>query len=96
MKYPNHFFMRFCLSLYVYIRTLLIIDSIFVPSLVYTAMGSSRDLAVETVAVVSMLLGSLLGSEVSAADNPHITCSWLSLPLFLLGSLKLYSASSST
>jgi len=33
-------------------------------------LGSSRDLAVGTVAVVSLLLSSLFSSEVSPAENP--------------------------
>lgn len=37
--------------------------SSFVPPLVYAAMGSSRDIAIGPVAVVSLLLGSLLQNE---------------------------------
>ena len=45
-------------------------DSSFVPPLVYAMMGSSKDLAVGTVAVASLLLASMLGKEVSALQNP--------------------------
>ncbi|MQM11124.1 hypothetical protein Taro_044031 [Colocasia esculenta] len=38
--------------------------SSFVPPLVYAAMGSSRDIAIGPVAVVSLLLGTLLQNEV--------------------------------
>ncbi|XP_062209958.1 sulfate transporter 3.1-like [Phragmites australis] len=46
--------------------------SSFVPPLVYTLMGSSKDLAVGTVAVASLLIGSMLGSEVSPTENPAL------------------------
>lgn len=46
--------------------------SSFVPPLVYAIMGSSRDLAVGTVAVASLLTASMLGSEVNAAENPAL------------------------
>ncbi|KAK3150551.1 hypothetical protein QOZ80_3AG0234650 [Eleusine coracana subsp. coracana] len=46
--------------------------SSFVPPLVYALMGSSRDLAVGTVAVASLLIGSMLSSEVSPTENPAL------------------------
>lgn len=39
-------------------------DSSFVPPLIYAFMGSSRDIAIGPVAVVSLLLGTLLQNEV--------------------------------
>lgn len=47
-------------------------DSSFVPPLVYAMMGSSRDLAVGTVAVASLLTASMLGAEVNAMENPTL------------------------
>lgn len=47
-------------------------DSSFVPPLVYAIMGSSRDLAVGTVAVASLLTASMLGHEVNALENPKL------------------------
>lgn len=47
-------------------------DSSFVPPLVYAMMGSSRDLAVGTVAVASLLTASMLGDEVDAKENPTL------------------------
>ncbi|XVF01604.1 hypothetical protein REPUB_Repub04eG0102700 [Reevesia pubescens] len=44
--------------------------SSFVPPLVYAFMGSSRDIAIGPVAVVSLLLGSLLQDEIDSSDNP--------------------------
>lgn len=35
-------------------------------------MGSSRDLAVGTVAVASLLTASMLGQEVNATENPTL------------------------
>ncbi|XP_043809377.1 sulfate transporter 1.3 isoform X3 [Manihot esculenta] len=41
-------------------------DSSFVPPLIYALMGSSRDIAIGPVAVVSLLLGTLLQNEVDS------------------------------
>ncbi|KAJ3673596.1 hypothetical protein LUZ60_005588 [Juncus effusus] len=46
--------------------------SSFVPPLVYAMMGSSKDLAVGTVAVASLLIGSMLSKEVSPTQNPAL------------------------
>lgn len=46
--------------------------SSFVPPLVYAMMGSSRDLAVGTVAVASLLTGSMLSAVVSPIENPKL------------------------
>lgn len=46
--------------------------SSFVPPMVYAMMGSSRDLAVGTVAVASLLTASMLGREVDANANPKL------------------------
>ncbi|PKI37824.1 sulfate transporter 1.2-like [Punica granatum] len=45
--------------------------SSFVPPLVYAFMGSSRDIAIGPVAVVSLLLGTLLREEIDPNENPH-------------------------
>lgn len=44
--------------------------SSFVPPLIYAFMGSSRDIAIGPVAVVSLLLGTLLQNEIDPAKNP--------------------------
>ncbi|PUZ37765.1 hypothetical protein GQ55_9G146000 [Panicum hallii var. hallii] len=44
--------------------------SSFVPPLIYTLMGSSRDLAIGPVAVVSLLLGSQLQNEFDPKTHP--------------------------
>ncbi|XP_021898061.1 sulfate transporter 3.1-like [Carica papaya] len=46
--------------------------SSFIPPLVYAIMGSSRDLAVGTVAVASLLTAAMLGKEVNASENPKL------------------------
>ncbi|KAG7553192.1 SLC26A/SulP transporter domain [Arabidopsis thaliana x Arabidopsis arenosa] len=46
--------------------------SSLVPPLVYAVMGSSRDLAVGTVAVASLLTAAMLGKEVNAVKNPKL------------------------
>ncbi|KAM7256414.1 hypothetical protein ACFE04_012155 [Oxalis oulophora] len=45
--------------------------SSFVPPLVYAFMGSSRDIAIGPVAVVSLLLGTLLQNEIDPIKNPN-------------------------
>ncbi|XVF63057.1 hypothetical protein PTKIN_Ptkin09bG0058200 [Pterospermum kingtungense] len=45
--------------------------SSFVPPLIYAMLGSSKDLAVGTVAVASLLVSSMLGKEVSPTGNPQ-------------------------
>lgn len=45
-------------------------DSSFVPPLIYAFMGSSRDIAIGPVAVVSLLLGTLLQSEIDHTTHP--------------------------
>ncbi|CAN1279955.1 Sulfate transporter 3.1 [Linum perenne] len=44
--------------------------SSFVPPLVYAMLGSSRDVAVGTVAVASLLISTMLGKEVSPVEDP--------------------------
>ncbi|GER55377.1 sulfate transporter [Striga asiatica] len=46
--------------------------SSFVPPLIYTVMGSSRDLAVGTIAVGSLLTGSMLSNVVDPTDEPNL------------------------
>lgn len=44
-------------------------DSSFVPPLIYAFMGSSRDIAIGPVAVVSLLLGTLVQDEISPKNK---------------------------
>ena len=46
-------------------------DSSFIPPLIYAMMGSSRDLAVGTVAVGSLLMGSMLSNAVDPNEDPN-------------------------
>ncbi|CAN7012955.1 unnamed protein product [Brassica rapa subsp. trilocularis] len=46
--------------------------SSFVPPLVYAVLGSSRDLAVGTTAVGSLLIGAMLSKEVNADKDPKL------------------------
>ncbi|KAJ3702647.1 hypothetical protein LUZ61_006352 [Rhynchospora tenuis] len=43
----------------------------FVPPLIYAAMGSSRDIAIGPVAVVSLLLGDMLKNEINPKKHPN-------------------------
>uniref|UniRef100_A0A6N2MXI8 STAS domain-containing protein n=1 Tax=Salix viminalis TaxID=40686 RepID=A0A6N2MXI8_SALVM len=47
-----------------------IVDSSFVPPLVYAVLGSSRDLAVGPISIASLILGSMLRQEVSPTSDP--------------------------
>ena len=42
------------------------------PPLVYAMLGSSKDLAVGTVAVASLLISSMLGKEVNPNENARL------------------------
>ncbi|CAM9002339.1 unnamed protein product [Rhodiola kirilowii] len=44
--------------------------SSFVPPLIYAFMGSSKDIAIGPVAVVSLLLGTMLSNEIDPVKNP--------------------------
>ncbi|KAM7462838.1 hypothetical protein LguiA_030959 [Lonicera macranthoides] len=46
--------------------------SSFVPPLIYAMLGSSRDVAVGTVAVASLLIASMLSKEVNPHENPKL------------------------
>ncbi|KAF8389001.1 hypothetical protein HHK36_025686 [Tetracentron sinense] len=46
--------------------------SSFVPPLIYAIFGSSKDLAVGTVAAASVLLASIIDEKVSAKENPTL------------------------
>ncbi|KAL3505975.1 hypothetical protein ACH5RR_031357 [Cinchona calisaya] len=46
--------------------------SSFVPPMIYAMLGSSRDLAVGTIAVPSLLIASMIGNEVHPAENPKL------------------------
>lgn len=51
------------------VSSMLFADTSFVAPLVYAFMGSSRDIAIGPVAVVSLLLGSMLTDEISDYKN---------------------------
>ncbi|KAJ8436416.1 hypothetical protein Cgig2_013457 [Carnegiea gigantea] len=44
--------------------------SSFVPPLIYACMGSSRDIAIGPVSVISLLLGTLIQEEIDPTQNP--------------------------
>lgn len=48
----------------------LVADTSVVPPLVYALMGSSREIAIGPVAVVSMLLSSMIRDIIDPASNP--------------------------
>ncbi|PKA48802.1 Sulfate transporter 3.1 [Apostasia shenzhenica] len=62
--------------------------SSFVPPLIYAMMGSSKDLAVGTMAVPSLLMASMLGKEVSAATEPTTYLHLAFTATFFAGALQ--------
>ncbi|XLR28097.1 hypothetical protein S83_055997, partial [Arachis hypogaea] len=56
--------------------------SSFVAPLVYAFMGTSRDIAIRLVAVVSLLLGSLLSIEISDTKSHDYMCLALTATFF--------------
>ncbi|KAL6338250.1 hypothetical protein AAG906_018514 [Vitis piasezkii] len=65
------------------------VNSSFVPPLVYAMMGSSRDLAVGTVGVGSLLMASMLGNEVKANEHSQTYLHLAFLATFFAGVFKL-------
>ncbi|KAG9132735.1 hypothetical protein Leryth_014015 [Lithospermum erythrorhizon] len=62
--------------------------SSFVPPLVYAMMGSSKDLAVGTIAVPSLLIGSMIGREVHPKENPYLYMQLAFTATFFAGVLQ--------
>ncbi|XP_058738002.1 sulfate transporter 3.1-like [Vicia villosa] len=63
--------------------------SSFIPPLIYAMMGSSRDLAVGTVAVGSLLMASMLSREASPTENPTLYLHLAFTATFFAGLLQL-------
>ncbi|XP_047324048.1 probable sulfate transporter 3.5 [Impatiens glandulifera] len=59
--------------------------SSFVPPLIYAVFGSSKHLAVGTVAASSLLIGSTLGEKVSATANPKLYLDLVFTTTFVTG-----------
>ncbi|XAR66978.1 hypothetical protein NMG60_11013380 [Bertholletia excelsa] len=59
--------------------------SSFIPPLVYAVFGSSKHLAVGTVAACSLLIGSTIGEKVSAADEPDLYLDLVFTATFITG-----------
>jgi sulfate transporter 3 len=49
-----------------------LLDSSFVPPLLYAVFGSSNNLAVGTVAAASLLLASIIEADVTSEENPQL------------------------
>ncbi|KAI3978496.1 hypothetical protein MKX01_015671 [Papaver californicum] len=60
----------------------------FVPPLIYAFMGSSRDIAIGPVAVVSLLLGSLLQNEIDPIANATEYCRLAFTATFFAGATQ--------
>ncbi|XP_059638110.1 probable sulfate transporter 3.5 [Cornus florida] len=62
--------------------------SSFVPPLVYAVFGSSKHLAVGTIAACSLLIASIIGEQVSATDNPTLYLSLVFTATFFTGIIQ--------
>ena len=62
-----------------------VVDSSFVPPLLYAVFGSSKHLAVGTVAAASLLLSSTLDGVVSSKDNPALYLQLIFTATFITG-----------
>ena len=60
----------FAVTFLIQLEFIKIVDSSFVPPLIYAVLGSSRDLAVGPVSIASLIMGSMLRQEVSPATDP--------------------------
>lgn len=56
---------------FISVQIYLCADSSFVPPLVYAVLGSSREIAIGPVAVVSLLLGDLLKQQFNPTKQPQ-------------------------
>ncbi|KAB5552634.1 hypothetical protein DKX38_009945 [Salix brachista] len=59
--------------------------SSFVPALVYTIFGSSKHVAVGTVAACSLLIADIIGSKVSSTDDPTLYLHLVFTAAFITG-----------
>ncbi|XP_066315702.1 sulfate transporter 3.1-like [Miscanthus floridulus] len=62
--------------------------SSFVPALVYAALGSSRELAVGSTAVISLLFASMLGPAASPTEDPALYASLAFTATFFAGAFQ--------
>ncbi|KAL0905770.1 hypothetical protein M5K25_024208 [Dendrobium thyrsiflorum] len=63
-------------------------NSSFVPPLIYLVLGSSRDLAVGSSSIVSVVLGSMLSEEVSPYEQPELYLKLALTSTFFAGALQ--------
>ena len=63
-------------------------DSSFVPPLIYSLLGSSRDLAVGPVSVASLVMGSMLREAVSPDEQPILYLQLSFTATFFAGALQ--------
>lgn len=64
---------------------ILVADSSFVPALVYAILGSSKHVAVGTVAACSLLIADTIGSKVSSKDDPTLYLHLVFTAAFITG-----------
>ncbi|OAY84870.1 Sulfate transporter 3.1 [Ananas comosus] len=62
--------------------------SSFVPPLIYAVFGSSKNLAVGTVAAASLLLASIIGADVPAAEDPQLYLNTFYTAAFFTGVMQ--------
>ncbi|KAK6912100.1 SLC26A/SulP transporter domain [Dillenia turbinata] len=65
-----------------------IVDSSFVPPIIYAVLGSSRHLAVGPVSIASLVMGSMLSAQVSFEDEPILYLQLALTATFFAGVLQ--------
>lgn len=60
-------------------------DSSFIPPLIYAVFGSSKHLAVGTVAACSLLIAQCIEEKVHAEDNPTLYLNLIFTTAFITG-----------
>lgn len=65
------------------------VDSSFAPPLIYAVFGSSKDLAVGTVAAASLLAASIVSAKVSVSDDPTLYLHLFYTATFFTGVFQL-------
>ena len=63
-------------------------DSSFVPPFIYAVFGSSKNLAVGTVAACSLLIANTIGETVSPTDNPTLYLNLVFTATFICGIIE--------
>lgn len=68
---------------------IIIVDSSFVPPIIYAVFGSSKNVAVGTVAAASLLMASIISSDVSPTEQTELYVRLFYTAAFIAGIFQL-------